>query len=56
MRAEYGFTLATLGPLPLLIAGALWCGLWIALALLALTVLLFTLDHIARAASPSPEV
>lgn len=50
------FALATLTPVPLLLAGAIAGGWWIALALLFLTTVTFTLDRlIAHAAPNAPE-
>jgi alkane 1-monooxygenase len=46
------FALATLIPVPLLLAGAVWGGLWLWAAFLHVTVLTAVADRLAAAASP----
>jgi len=50
------FAIATLAPMPLLVAGSVWGGVWIALALLYLTGVTFALDELVRIVTPdAPE-
>ena len=55
-RAALLFPLATLTPLPLIVAGAWWGGLWAAAALVYLTLFTVVLDEVAAAtARPGEE-
>lgn len=50
------FALATLAPVPLLVAGAAWGGVWVVLALAYLTAFTFVLDQIVAIVTPdAPE-